>query len=219
VDYASLHWTAETALTGSHPDTNRAADYIAAWGAASALHGALSSVKQPAIVSHVVDDLRTRLDQALPSAPQLDHPALVRATDLLRSKLAWIESWTPQMIHGDLSHSNILLSTSGIHGFIDFEFVSFDPIEFNFATLITTLLVRSELDGQTRAAILNQLIQTSGKAPARLLIAVLVRRWLAVMANLTFEGGPKLEVLQRQFQHVSTIVPLVEQSVGRSAGR
>ena len=83
-------------------------------------------------------------------------------------------------------------------------------MEFDFATLITTLLVRSDLDGQTREAVLNDLVGASGMDPARILLAALARRWLAVAANLTYKDGSNLEILQRQLRHISIFTPLTE---------
>jgi thiamine kinase-like enzyme len=143
---------------------------------------------------------------------------MVQATELLTRELDWIESWAAQLIHGDVSHPNILLSAAGAHGFIDFEFLSIDPIEFDFAILITTLLVRSDLDGQTREAVLNDLVGASGMDPARILLAALAKRWLAAVANLTYEGGPNLEILQRQLRYISIFTPLTETSL-KARGR
>jgi Ser/Thr protein kinase RdoA (MazF antagonist) len=215
VEYRGLHWTAETALTGTHPNPNRGADYQEAWAATCALHEALLAIKPDvALKSQVVHELRVRLREA-PLGGRINQVPMLQATRLLTRELDWIESWVPQVIHGDASHPNILLSSVGVHGFIDFEFASVDPVEFDFATLITTLMVRSDLDGQTREAILNALVEASGLDRARVLLAALARRWLAVAANLAYDDGPNLEILQRQMQHISIFTPLTEKSLKR----
>lgn len=216
VEYAGLHWTAETALSGKHPDPNNTDDYQAAWAATCALHEALLTIKfDVALKSQVVDELRARLREAPLVGEHINQAPMLQATELLTRELDWIERWPPQVIHGDVSHPNILLSSVATHGFIDFEFVSLDPIEFDFATLITTLMVRSHLDGQTREAVLNELVGASGMDPARILLAALARRWLAVVANLAYDDGPNLEILQRQMQHISIFTPLTEKSLKR----
>jgi Ser/Thr protein kinase RdoA (MazF antagonist) len=218
VEYRGLHWTAETALTGTHPNPNRRADYQEAWAATCALHEALLAIKPDvALKSQVVHELRVRLREAPLVGERINQVPMLQATKLLTRELDWIESWVPQVIHGDVSHPNILLSPVGTHGFIDFEFASVDPIEFDFATLITTLMVRSDLDGQTREAILKALVDASGIDQARILLAALARRWLAVAANLTHDDGPDLEILQRQMHHISIFTPLTEKSLKRHA--
>lgn len=208
VEHAGFFWTAETALSGRHPDPNSARDYREAWAATSALHQALRHIAEGASESLIVQELRARIEEAQGNARCMAHAPIAEAAELLTGELEWIESWTAQTIHGDVSHPNILLSQPGVPGFIDFEFTSLDPIEFDFATLATTLLVRSNLDGQTRERVLTELIQFSGLDPARLLLAILARRWLAVVANLTYDDGPNPDVLRRQLQHFEAITPL-----------
>lgn len=208
VEHAGLYWTAETAISGTHPDPDVVSDYHGAWAATCALHQALYPLTDGASESLIVDELRIRLDQVQRNRRCMEYAPIAEAAGLLTSEFEWIESWTPQTIHGDVSHPNILLSHTGVHGFIDFEFMSLDPIEFDFATLATTLLVRSNLDGQTRETVLTELIRSSGLDPARILLATLTRRWLAVVANLTYDDGPNPEILQRQLQHFSIITPL-----------
>lgn len=213
VEHAGLHWTAETAVSGAHPNPNSTADYYDAWAATRLLHEAFARVPHNAATSLIVNELRLRLRDVSLDEHQKYYAPVAKAAEILKRELDWIKSWTAQVIHGDVSHPNILLTPTGCHGFIDFEFVSIDPIEFDFATLITTLLVRSSLDGQTREAILAELIDSSRLDTARVLTAALARRWLAAVANLSYGDGPNFDILQRQLQHLSLFTPLAEASL------
>ncbi|HEV3157373.1 MAG TPA: phosphotransferase [Candidatus Baltobacteraceae bacterium] len=213
VERGGYCWTAETALIGRHPDPNHEADYAEAWSAIATLHETFRALEVPFISTSIVTELHDGLETLAPKL-RSRYSIFDSSAALLDAELSWIETWKAQIIHGDLSHPNILLSAENGHGFIDFEFISRDPIEFDYATIVTTLLVRSDLDRLRKKSILADLLGTLGIDHARIFIATLARRWLATAANLTHAQGTNVDVLARQLTHLEEIAPLAERALG-----
>ena len=76
---------------------------------------------------------------------------LMRAGDWLQPRLQKFERLPRQLIHGDWTPRNVLFAASGDHVYLkavlDFEAIALDPVHVDVASICSTLLMWSGLDG------------------------------------------------------------------------
>ena len=124
-----------------------------------------------------------------------------------------------QLIHGDFSHPNIRIATTGqprIVSLLDFEFCSVDPPIMDLATLALTILLRSEepdpqqIIRQTISCYEESVQQTVSYELVKL--AMLARKVDSYYYHRTRweRGDAPRELVQRQISQLKMIVAFLE---------
>ena len=99
----------------------------------------------PVAPTNIRDDLlaNLKLQQDCHDTPEL----VWRGEEILQSQILRLRAEPTRLIHGDFAHPNLRVDgqTNRLIGVLDFEFCSRDPFVLDFATLVLTVLVRSEV--------------------------------------------------------------------------
>ncbi|KAF1048260.1 MAG: Homoserine kinase [Xylophilus sp.] len=192
-------WFVEESLCGVHPDADDGTAYQEAAAAVGRLHAALEHLAGEGIPCSTLAQIHAALEIGRPE------PILRSTGELIAHRLRDIGGWETQVIHGDLSHPNLLVAPDGQYGFIDFEFLARDAREFDVAILVITALCRSHLSDDAKAAAVQGISEAAGLPAERLLLAAVAKRWLAAISNLAFPGGPSRAALSVQLAHLEIL--------------
>lgn len=207
-------WWAETFLPGSHPSTDSPEDYKIIGQIARSFHDGINCNSQIQSIlpkESYTTDLITTLNND--SVPLFNKSLfLIEVCNFLKLAAPWLNDLPRKIIHGDLSMGNIIFDANINGGLIDFDFLSHDPIEFDLAVCLTTILLRSHMDGKNKNIALRELLNGYGNiSQKQLFITVLARRFLALSSNLKHPEPSKV-IIKRQMLHIHTIFRIIKEN-------